>query len=186
MAQATKASVGEWSGWDYLPGIAFVVVGVLALMLAPLTSLATGIYLGAMLCVAGGFSIVGGLAHLRQRGAWLAGLLGVLSLVVGIMVLYNPVLGAISLTWLLGAWFLVGGVFELLMGINVRIGRNWLILVGLINIVLGGFVVMMKPADAFLFAGYLVGLSLLFRGLWSLVFVRELHYAGSALGAAAT
>jgi uncharacterized membrane protein HdeD (DUF308 family) len=183
MAQATKAGRSEWSGWDYLPGIAFVVVGVLALMLAPVTSLVTGIYLGAMLCVAGGFSIVGGLAHIRQRGAWLAGLLGVLSLVVGIMVLYNPVLGAISLTWLLGAWFLVGGIFELVVGLKVPIGRNWLLLVGLINIVLGGFVLMLKPADAFLFAGYLVGLSLLFRGLWSLVFVGELHHAGGAVGA---
>jgi uncharacterized membrane protein HdeD (DUF308 family) len=186
MAQATKSSVSDWSGWDYLPGIAFVVIGVLALMIAPVASIATGIYLGAMLCVAGGFSIVGGLAHVRRRGAWLAALLGLLSLVVGIMVLYNPVLGAISLTWLLGAWFLVGGIFELVTGLSVRIGRTWLILVGLINIVLGGWVLMMKPADAFLFLGYLVGLSLLFRGLWSLVFVRELHHVGGALEGAMT
>jgi len=181
---AEHSEVGDWSGWDYLPGIAFVVIGVLALMEAPIASVATGIYLGAMLCVAGGFGVIGGFAHIKQRGAWLSALLGVLSLLVGIAVLYNPIAGAISLTWLIGAWLLVGGIIEIATGLTVRIGRGWLILVGLINIVLGGWVFTMTPASAFVFLGLLVGLSFLFRGLWSLVFVGRIHRAGHVLGEA--
>jgi uncharacterized membrane protein HdeD (DUF308 family) len=179
MAHAIKRrGIADWSGWDYLPGIAFIVFGVLALMIAPLASLAAGIYLGAMLCVAGGFGLVGGLAHIKQRGAWLMALLGLLSLVVGIAVFYNPVAGAVSLTWLIGAWFVVGGLFELATGFTVPVGRAWLILVGLIDLALGGLVIMMKPGEAFLFLGYFVGISFLIRGLWSLVFVGELHHVG--------
>ena len=55
MAQTTEQkSLKDWSGWDYAPGIAFVVVGILALLEPPIASLATGAYLGVMLCVAGG------------------------------------------------------------------------------------------------------------------------------------
>lgn len=182
MATATKGNgLRDWSGWDYLPGIAFTVIGILALVEAPLASVATGIYLGAMLSVAGAFGLVGGLAHLGRRGALLAALLGLLSFVVGAVVLFNPVAGAISLTWLIGAWFVVGGVFELAMGFNMTIGRGWLFLVGIVDLVLGALVLMMNPADAFVFLGYLVGIGLLVRGLWSVVFVGEVHHAGHAL-----
>jgi uncharacterized membrane protein HdeD (DUF308 family) len=63
------------------------------------------------------------------------------------------------------------------MGFNIPVGRGWLIFVALVNIALGAWVVMMKPSDAFLFLGYLVGISLVFRGLWSLVFTADLHRA---------
>ena len=182
MATATKRKgMWDWSGWDYLPGIAFIVLGILALVEAPLASVATGLYLGAMLAVAGAFGVVGGLAGIGRRGSLLAALLGLLNLAVGAVVLYNPVAGAVSLTWLIGAWFLVCGVFELAMGFSMRIGRGWLILVGLIDLVLGASIFMMDPAAALVFLGYLVGFGLLLRGLWSVVFVGEVHHAGHAL-----
>jgi uncharacterized membrane protein HdeD (DUF308 family) len=168
-------SLRDWSGWDYVPGIAFVVVGILALVEPPLASLAAGVYLGAMLCVAGAFMLAGGLANIEHRGGWLSALLGLLSLAAGLLALYNPVAGAISLVWVMGAWFIVGGIFELAMGFSIPVGRTWLILVGIINIALGAWVTMMSPANAFAFLGYLVGISLTLRGLWSLIFTADLH-----------
>lgn len=171
-------SLKDWSGWDYVPGIAFLAVGILALAEAPIASLATGIYLGAMLCVAGGFMLAGGIATVSHRGAWLGIILGLLSLLAGVAVLYNPVAGAVSLVWVIGAWFILGGVFEVAMGLRVHVGRGWLLFVGIVNIGLGAFVVMMEPVQAFTFLGYLVGISLVFRGFWSLMFTTELHATG--------
>jgi len=174
-AARTRNNLRDWSGWDYLPGIAFMVIGVLAILEAPLASVATGIYLGAMLAVAGVFGMAGGLGHLGTRGALVAALLGLLSLLVGVAVLYNPVAGAVSLTWLIGAWFVVGGLFELAMGFTVRLGRGWLIIVGIVNLLFGALVFTMSPISAFVFLGYLVGFSLVSRGLWSVLFVGEVH-----------
>lgn len=168
-------SLKAWSGWDYVPGIAFIVVGILALAEPPLASLAVGVYLGAMLCVASAFMLAGGLANIDHRGGWLAALLGLLSLAAGLLVLYNPVVGAVWLVWVMGAWFAVGGIFELALGFNIAVGRSWLILVGIINLVLGAWVTLMSPANAFTFLGYLVGISLTLRGLWSVVFTADLH-----------
>jgi len=173
-----RKSVGDWSGWDYLPGIAFIVVGVLALMMAPLTSLATGIYVGAMLCVAGGFAFIGGLSHIRRGGAWLAARLGLLSIVVGVAFLYNPAAGAVTLVWMIGAWLLVGGLFEFGTAFTTPFGKGWLVLVGLVDLALGAFVLFMDPREAFAFLGYYVGISFIFRGLWTVVFVGEAHEIG--------
>lgn len=181
MASATtskRTSVGDWSGWDYLPGIAFIVMGVLALMMAPLASLATGIYVGAMLCVAGGFAFVGGLSHIKRGGAWLATLLGLLSIVVGIAFLYNPAAGAVTLVWMIGAWLLVGGLFEFATAFMTPVGKGWLVLVGLVDVALGAIVLFMDPTQAFAFLGYYVGISFIFRGLWTVVFVGEAHEVG--------
>jgi uncharacterized membrane protein HdeD (DUF308 family) len=178
-------SLKDWSGWDYVPGVAFLVVGILALAEPPLASLAASVYLGAMFCVAGGFMLAGGIAGINHRGGWLGVVLGLLSLVAGLVVLYNPVAGAVSLVWVMGAWFIVGGVFELVMGFSIPVGRGSLVLLGIINIALGAFVVMMGPSEAFAFLGYFVGISLTLRGLWSLLFTAELHkgarWAGQAI-----
>ena len=178
MAEQTRKPISEWSGWDYLPGIAFIVVGVLALMEAPLASLATGIYVGAMLCVAGGFAFIGGLSHIKQGGAWLAALLGLLSIIVGAAFLYDPTAGSVSLVWLIGAWLLIGGIFEFATAFSTPIGKGWLVLVGLVDVALGVYLLMMEPTQAFAFLGYFIGISFVFRGLWSVVFVGEIHHAG--------
>jgi uncharacterized membrane protein HdeD (DUF308 family) len=179
MAEATtQRHIGDWSGWDFLPGIAFIVVGVLALMMAPLASLATGIYVGAMLCVAGGFAFVGGLSHIRRGGAWLAALLGLLSILVGIAFLYNPAAGSVTLVWFIGAWLLVGGIFEFATAFSTPVGKGWLVAVGLVDLALGVILLTMNPAQAFAFLGYYVGISFVFRGLWSVVFAGEVHHVG--------
>jgi uncharacterized membrane protein HdeD (DUF308 family) len=181
MEQETRKPITEWSGWDYLPGIAFIVVGALALMMAPLASLATGIYVGAMLCVAGGFSFLGGLSHIKQGGGWLAALLGLLSIIVGIAFLYDPAAGSVTLVWFIGAWLLVGGILEFATAFTTPVGKGWLVLVGVVDLALGGILLMMEPMQAFAFLGYYVGISFIFRGLWSVVFIGAVHHVGHAV-----
>jgi uncharacterized membrane protein HdeD (DUF308 family) len=170
-----RRSLRDWPGWDFVPGIAFLVVGILALIEPPLASLAASIYLSAMLCVAGAFMLAGGIAGIGHRGGWIGLVLGLLTIIAGLVLFLNPVAGAVSLVWVLGAWFLVSGVFELAMAFNVHAGRGWLIFVALIDIAFGALVFTMNPAQAFHFLGFLVGLSLVFRGFWSLFFTAELH-----------
>jgi uncharacterized membrane protein HdeD (DUF308 family) len=174
-ADRTERAFTDWPGWDYLPGIAFLAIGILALFEPPYASLGASIYLGAMLCVAGGFMTVGGIANLNRGAGWLALLLGLLGLATGAIVLYNPTAGAVSLAWVLGIYFIIGGVLELAAAFSIPVGRGWLILIGIINIAAGVFVVMMDPKQAFSFLGYFVGISLVFRGSWAMFFTADLH-----------
>ena len=170
-----NGSLKDWPGWDYAPGIAFVTLGILALFYAPYASLATSIYFGATFCVAGGFMTAGGLASINRGAGWLALLLGLLTLATGVLILYNPTAGAASLAWVIGIYAIVGGIFELAAAFSIPVGRGWLVFVGIVNVAVGVFVLMMDPKQAFTFLGYFVGVSLVFRGTWALVFTADLH-----------
>lgn len=181
-----RRSLKEWAGWHYLPGLAFLVVGIVALAEPPLASLAASIYVGAMLCVAGAFMTVGGVANLGHRGGWIGLVLGLLALATGFIILQNPGVGAVSLVRVLGAWLVAGGILEAAIGFNIAVGRGWLILVSVINIILGVFVLRMQPGAAFHFLGYFVGASLVIQGLWSLLFTATLQELRHSIGLAAT
>jgi uncharacterized membrane protein HdeD (DUF308 family) len=175
-ADGTGRKWTEWPGWDYLPGIAFMVIGAFALTQpVVVTSLATSIALGAMLCVCGIFALVGGLVGIGHRGGWLVALLGALSIAVGVFLLYNPVAGAVSLVWALGAWLVVGAAFELALAFSIPAGRGWLVLVGLVDLAFGAIVLMLEPLQAVTFLGFFIGVSLIIRGLWSVVFAADVH-----------
>jgi uncharacterized membrane protein HdeD (DUF308 family) len=174
----------DWPGWDYVPGIAFIAIGAFALTQPNTTSIATSILLGSMLCVAGAFALAGGLVNLGHRGGWLVALLGALSLFIGAVVIYYPIQGAISLVWAIGAWLIVGAAFEFAIAFSVTSGRGWLLLVGIVDLALGIFITMMPAMQAYAFLGYYVGISLIFRGLWSVVFVSDLHEAQKTLATA--
>ncbi len=164
-----QASLGRWQGWHYVPGIASLAIGILALAEPPLASLAATVYLGAMLGVAGIFMFVAGVANIR-RGGWFALFLGLLCGVTALAIFANPVATAVSIVWIMGAFLIIGGIFELVVGLKMPIGRAWLILISLVNIALGVFAFMLPPAAAFAFLGYFLGLNLVVQGLWWLAF----------------
>ena len=180
-ARGQRRSLKDWVGWYYLPGIAFLVVGIVALAEPPLASLAASIYVGAMLSVAGAFMAIGGIANLGHRGGWIGLVLGVLSLATGFIILTNPGVGAVSLVRVMGAWLIAGGILEVAIGFNIAVGRGWLVFVSIVNIVLGIFVLRMQPGAAFAFLGYFVGASLVLQGLWSLMFTADLQGRRHAL-----
>ena len=164
-------------GWVLVAGILLVGTGVVALVSPKLTSLATAINIGAMLLVAGLFAIIGGLVHIRERGGWLVALLGVLSVIAGGLLAFDPFAGAISLVWAIGLWIFVGGIFELGAAFSAPAGsdRVWLILVAIVDLVLGVLIAFMKPDAAIYFLTYFVSASLIVRGVWSISLSMELR-----------
>lgn len=182
-ATAPRRSVRDWPGWHYVSGLAFVVVGILALAEPPLASLAASIYVGAMLLVGGAFMFIGGVVNLTHRGSWIAALIGVLSFIAGLVVIEFPAASAVSLVWIMGAWLLAGGILELIIGFRLPVGRGWMIMLSIVNIALGLLIIMMPPEAAFRFLGYFVGVSMLLHGLWSLIFTADLARARRAVEA---
>ena len=162
-------------GWVLALGLVLAAGGVLALVSPKLTTFATAIYVGITLLFAGTFGIVGGLANIGQRGGWLVALLGGLSLLFGIVLAFDPFAGAISLVWAIGLWIFVGGVFELAAAFSLASGRGWLILVAIVDLVLGGLIMTMKPESALDFLTFFVSASLLIRGIWTISLAMDLR-----------
>src|SRR5690606_9245218 len=117
-------------GWRTLAlaGGVVVLLGLLAMLLPFATSVAITYLVGALL-------VVGGVVHAGHavtargwRGSLWQLLLAIVSVAAGVLLLANPVLGLLSLTILVIAYFLVDGVAELGMSLRMRgeTGRGWI------------------------------------------------------------
>lgn len=160
-----QAIRGTWI-WLVVLGIALIVLGTIMLGFPIIATLVTVTLLGAFLLVAGIMEVVAAFWCREWSGFFLALLSGILGVVVGLMLLGNPVVGSETLTILLASFLFVGGVFKTVAALAHRFGGwAWLLLSGVIDIVLGVLIWRELPWSGLTIIGLLVGISAIFRGV---------------------
>jgi uncharacterized membrane protein HdeD (DUF308 family) len=106
--------------WLGVTGLLFIVIGVVLIRHLHLTLALVGLFVGITWIVQGVTALIGGLAGgVREgRGWWIA--FGLLSLIAGIVVVATPVTSLTVLAVLLGVWFIVIGLAEIIGGFMLR------------------------------------------------------------------
>ena len=164
MNQTVKA---HWKAFLF-EGILLAVLGVAALILPPLASLAIAIFLGWMFLISG----IGGLIVTywarNTPGFWWSLISAALAVLTGILLLARPVQAVLTLTIVLGAYFLAEGVATIMYALEHRRELSsrwsWLLVSGLIDIAISFMVITGLPSSAEWAIGVLVGINLLFGG----------------------
>jgi uncharacterized membrane protein HdeD (DUF308 family) len=105
------------------------------------------------------------------RNWWLLLFFGVISIVVGIFCVMQPVDAVETLSWLFAIWLIVTGIFEIVRAFGSQISggmRALLIITGALSLILGFVALRSVMDDEFLLAGWIlaifIGISFLFRG----------------------
>lgn len=155
---------GKGWGWLMAYGVISIIIGVLALIQPLATGLAVGLLLSFLLIISGVTALIAGISGNGWRNRWLDIGLGLVSLVLGIVILFNPFAGAVSLVWLIGCWLLAIGVLEIIAAFRTSSHRGWLIFLGIVDIILGAIVALSGPVFALAFLAVAVGVSLILRG----------------------
>jgi len=109
------------------------------------------------------------IAQFIMVGKWAGQLLHVVAAVlfgvVGILIVWRPVVTAEILTLLMGAFFLVAGLFQLIEPFWIGLpGWGWHVLNGFITLVLGVLVLAQWPVSGLWVIGLFVGIELIFYG----------------------
>ena len=158
--------------WRWLLALAILllVLGLMAIAAPVYATFAVQVLLGWILIIGG----IGQGVHAFMARGWGGFLLELLSaflyLAVGVLLLVNPVEGALALTIVLAAFLLVEGVFKIVMAWRVR-GHprwGWLLASGVLSLILGALIWAEWPSSALWVIGLLVGVHLLFTG-WALI-----------------
>jgi len=151
-----------------IEGIILVVLGLAAIILPPLASLAVTILLGWMLMISG---IAGPALTFWARGMpgfWWSLLSAVLAIGAGMILLVQPVQGTLTLTIVVGAYFLAEGVATIMYALEHRRELSerwsWLLVAGILDILIAGMIITGLPGSAEWAIGLLVGINLLFGG----------------------
>jgi uncharacterized membrane protein HdeD (DUF308 family) len=105
-----------------------------------------------------------GVTPSRHTGTRVAvGLLGVAALVVGVVLLFNPVAAARTLALLLGLAFIIGGLLEIAVGWDAE-KRRWASFALGAVLVIGGILAAVWPGITLFTLALITGLSLIIHG----------------------
>jgi uncharacterized membrane protein HdeD (DUF308 family) len=153
-------------------GIVAILIGCIAILVPAVASVGTAIFIGWLLMVAGVFMVAGAFtAHsvgtVALRLAW-----AVLTFMVGLWLVVEPHNGTLTLTLVLGIYFLIMGLTRIAIAFAAR-GKPNAGLVGLSGVaglLIGILVLAELPSSADWAIGLLVGIDLIFAG-WTLTSV---------------
>jgi uncharacterized membrane protein HdeD (DUF308 family) len=160
-----EAIRGNWL-WFVVLGIALIVLGFVVLGYPLIGSLAVEMTIGILLMIAGVGETIGSFWARRWSGFFLHLLSGLLSIVVGVLFVRNPVGGLAALTLLVASLFLVSGSFKIVAALSHRFAHwGWPLLSGVIDAVLGVMILMEWPTSALWVIGLFLGINLIFRGV---------------------
>jgi uncharacterized membrane protein HdeD (DUF308 family) len=138
-------SLSEHWGLVLTYGIVTLVLGIILLVWPDASVTVLAVLLAIQLIVAGVLRIVQAISTDRLEGAAraLIGLSGGLALIVGLLILRDPLQSVLVVTMILGAFWIISGVIEILgafMGVE-REGRGWALLGGALSIVFGAILI---------------------------------------------
>jgi uncharacterized membrane protein HdeD (DUF308 family) len=106
--------------WLGIAGLLFIVIGVILIRHLHLTRSVIGLVIGLTWIVQGLTALIGGISGgVREGRAWWI-IFGVVSLIAGIVVVSAPASSLDVLATLLGIWFVVMGIFEIIGGFLIR------------------------------------------------------------------
>lgn len=149
-------------------GIVLAILGLAAMIVPPLASLAVAIFLGWMFLISGIAGLVVTFWARQMPGFWWSLFSAALAIVAGLLLLARPMQGVLTLTIVVGAYFLAEGVTTIMYALEHRRELSerwsWLLLSGLMDIVIAGLIVAGLPGSAEWAIGLLVGINLVLGG----------------------
>ena len=149
-------------------GILLAILGLAAMIVPPLASLAVTIFLGWMFLVSGIAGLVVTFWARAMPGFWWSLISAALAVLAGGILLARPVQGVLTLTIVLGAYFLAEGVATIMYALEHRRELSerwsWLLISGAMDIIIAGLIIAGLPGSAEWAIGLLAGLNLMFGG----------------------
>jgi uncharacterized membrane protein HdeD (DUF308 family) len=110
--------------WRGIAGVVFFVAGIALIRHLHLSLALIGLFIGATWVIQGILALSEGISARGRTGRWWQVLFGVISLAAGIVVISTPVASVAALATLMGIWFAILGVFEMVGALASRRARR--------------------------------------------------------------
>jgi uncharacterized membrane protein HdeD (DUF308 family) len=106
-------------GWHVFEGLVSVALGVIALAYPGITLITIILLIGLRAIVMGILEVVAAFSWEGAESRWLLGITGVLSIMLGILLLGSPVAGGVVVLWTIGVYAIVFGVMLFALGLRM-------------------------------------------------------------------
>jgi uncharacterized membrane protein HdeD (DUF308 family) len=170
--QALPSETGHW--W------ALALRGAIAILFGLAALLRPGIALGALILLFGAYALVDGVFAIvgvfgGTRGGtprWLLLIEGIAGILAGLIAFVLPGLTSVVLLYLIAAWAVVTGIFEIATAIRLRqeIRGEWaLIIGGVLSVLFGAILAVIGPVAGLLSLIWLIGIYAVAFGILMLI-----------------
>lgn len=159
-------------GWLCGLGILFVILGGIGLGMVVSLTIASVLFLGVLLIIAGISQIIDVFTSNQWKGAIWHALIAVLYIIGGGMVIYDPILASTLITALIAWVLIIIGITRLMMANSLRkaAGWGWLVLAGITAIILGVLILLQWPYSGLWVLGLFIAIELIVNG-WTYIFI---------------
>jgi uncharacterized membrane protein HdeD (DUF308 family) len=151
-----------------IEGILLSILGLAAMIVPPIASLAITILLGWLFLVSGIAGLVLTFWARAMPGFWWSLISAALAVLAGMILLAQPAQGTLTLTIVVGAYFFAEGAATIMYALEHRrelSGRwSWLLIAGVMDLLIAAIIIAGLPGSALWAIGLLVGINLLFGG----------------------
>ena len=186
---AMATSLHEHWGLFVVEGIILVILGVVAVIIPPIATLAVELLFGWLFLISGIAGAVTTFMMRRAPGFWWSLVSAILGIAAGLVLLFWPLSGVLTLTLVLIVFFVIEGVASVMFALEHKrelSGRwGWMLASGVIDLILAAIILAGLPGTAVWALGLLVGVNLVFGGtalLAMALYAREVDHR-SAVGA---
>jgi uncharacterized membrane protein HdeD (DUF308 family) len=167
--------IHNW-GWFLAFGIVLLLLGIAAIARSVTTTVVSMLFFGWVLVFAGAIQFVEAFMVGKWAGFFLHIMLAILFGLAGIVMLVRPVISAEAATLLMSAFFLVGGLYQLISALWTHLpGRGWQAVNGVIASLMGVLVLAQWPASGLWVIGLFVGIDLILYGWSWIALALDLH-----------
>jgi uncharacterized membrane protein HdeD (DUF308 family) len=150
-------------------GVIGAIAGILALVYPDITLLAVALIAGINLMLLGILALIDAVGGDRDTGdRVLAGVIGILGLIAGLVVIRRPGESLLALVVIIGVWLVVTGIVDFIRAFSRLENRALRLLAALVDVILG-ILILALPKLSLGTLAILVGLAFLIRGVVAVI-----------------
>jgi uncharacterized membrane protein HdeD (DUF308 family) len=163
--------VQNW-GWLLAMGLLLVILGTIGLGMTIWLTLATVFIFGVFMLIAGAVQLFQAFKCKGWESILWHVLIAILYVVVGLVIMGDPLLASTLFTLLLGGALVGIGVMRLIMAFQLRGVKNWFwpLIGGIAAIILGFMILARWPVSGLWVIGLFVAIEMIFSG-WSYIII---------------
>ena len=155
----------QYWGWFMAFGIGLLILGIAAIARSVTATVVSMVFFGWLLIFASGIEIAQAIMVGHWAGFFYHLLAAILFGLTGLLLITRPVISAEVLTVIMGMFFIIGGLFQLISSLAVSVpGWGWQAADGIIAFILGLLVLAQWPTSGLWVIGLFIGIDLIFYG----------------------
>lgn len=159
-------NLSQYRGVIYFEAVLFMLLGLAAIAIPQIFTIGLELFIGCLFLVGGIVQFIRLFQSPGVPGFWGTFFNALLNLVLGGLFLFYPILGVISLTFLMIGYFIIDGLSKLYFAFKLQGYQKWgwVLFSGILSLALAGIILSGFPGTATWTLGLLVGINMLFFG----------------------